>query len=143
MAFVLPVVEEMQYEGWNQWRQLEEDVWREEAALRREGWSEQRWRRWQRILLEEVATRRAWWELLQRWCATRWGRVMGGRDWREEAVWEAARDEEAARRLWWNWDVRLLHGLGADPADWLQRWSSNLCEMGLGNEVEVMERSRS
>jgi hypothetical protein len=79
---VLPVVEDIPFEGWSSWWQSEEDLWTEAAALRREGWSSAWWRQWQQLLVEEARRRREWWQLLVQWSQLRWGGVLGqGSDW--------------------------------------------------------------
>ncbi len=138
----LPVVEDVRFEGWQQWHELEKDLWLEEAALRRKGWSEVRWRQWLRLLEKEAAMRREWWGLVQQWSQRRWsGHVppLVGGDSREEAVWEAMRDEEAARRLWWNWWSRE-DGWGDESMGWLTLWEGKFFEWGLEEEVEAMKR---
>ncbi len=70
-----------------------------------------------------------------------WGALdptpVGGRMSREEVMWQAARDEEAARRLWWNWAMRK-EGWGDSAAAWLLRWEHVFVEWDLGGEVVDM-----
>jgi hypothetical protein len=72
-----------------------------------------------------------------------WGAVnltpVGGRTSREGAMWQAARDEEAARRLWWNWDMRK-QGWGDSAAAWLLRWEPVLVEWDLGDDLSDLKR---
>jgi hypothetical protein len=72
-----------------------------------------------------------------------WGAVnltlVGGRTSREGAMWQAAQDEEAARRLWWNWDMRK-QGWGDSAAAWLLRWEPLLVEWDLGDDLSDLKR---
>jgi hypothetical protein len=72
-----------------------------------------------------------------------WGALsltpVGGRTSREEAMWQAARDEESARRLWWNWDMRK-QGWGNDAAAWLLRWEPVLVEWDLCDDLSELKR---
>ena len=69
MHKTLPVLQtvvddEGRWEGWEEWREMEEDSWVEYLALRRGGWSEVRWREWLRAAQEELASGRGggiWW----------------------------------------------------------------------------------
>jgi hypothetical protein len=96
---VLPVIDDIPFEGWSSWWQVEEDLWTEAAALRRDlieaeewhsGWptalrrrhAQLRRRQWQQLLVEEARMRREWWQLLVQWSGVRWGGVLGhGSDW--------------------------------------------------------------
>jgi hypothetical protein len=55
------------------------------------------------------------------------------------ATSEAARDEEASRRLWWNFGMRF-HGWGDEVSGWVREWADSFCEWGLEDEVESMRR---
>ena len=134
MAALLPELVEVEYYGWHTWQQIEEDVWVEAAALRRLGWSSVRWRLWMKLLQEEVARRSVWWQLVEQWRLMRWGGVTGGGSPRNEMVWEAMRDEEAARRLIWNWEMRW-EGWGGVADTWLEAWGARFFEWGLEEEV--------
>jgi hypothetical protein len=54
-------------------------------------------------------------------------------------MWQAARDEEAAGRLWWNWDMRK-QGWGDSAAAWLLRWEPVLVEWDLGDDLSDLKR---
>ena len=138
MNTVLPLVEEVAWEGWGGWRDVEADVWVEAVALRRGGWSESRWRQWLGLVGGEVTNRRDFGVLLSQWTLARWGGVWGGRNSQEEAVWAAMRDEEVHRRLWWNWDMRT-QGWGNDAGAWLQLWAARFLEWDLEEAVGEMQ----
>ena len=115
------------------------DVWANETALGRQGWSEVRWRSWLELLQEEVARWSAWWQLVELWRMRIWGGVVGGSK-RSQMTYEAMREEEAARRLIWNWEMRR-EGWGSDATVWLQAWNGRFFEWGLEAEVEACRES--
>ena len=85
---VLPVIEAVEWEGFEEDRQAESDVWEEERALSRSGWSETNWRQWMAVLQQEVARRRAWWDGMQSW-SRRLGVGLGGETACQERAWQA------------------------------------------------------
>ena len=138
MEPVLPVVTQVAYVGWRSWRELEDDIWIEELALRRPGWSETHWRRWLQILDLEAKVRTEFLELSEKRYVMRWGGITGGRTEVERAVWEAMIREEKVRRFTWNWDMRMK-GWGEAPGPWLTKHRQRLLvgEPDLTEQIEM------
>ena len=132
---ILPVIERVSWEGWNEDRESEADVWVEERALARLGWSETNWRWWLSELAEEAERWRAWWNSTVAWCRTM-GMELGGVTECQEQAWRAMRAVELERRLCWGVRMREESLYGEEFAVWKERlmasgvWSRWMLEIG-------------
>ena len=118
---VLPTVRTILWEGWHEERLLEEDVWGEQRALQRRGWTWTRRMLWLGSLAEERARRRHWWEAVKVYFIML-GVMIGGQNTAQERVLDAMLDEERYRRLWWQAWMRRTQGFGEDWGAWWRRW---------------------
>ena len=133
------VDDEGRWEGWEEWREMEEDSWVEYLALRRGGWSEVRWREWLRVAQEERRQRQRWWDLVELWATERWGGIVGGETTAADLVWQVMRSEEVIRRLSWNVNMRQA-GWGMVVQEWARRWWRRWYDFGDLAEVRAFDR---
>ena len=144
MAFAspmpLPIIERVAWEGWNEDRVSEADVWVESRALARLGWSETNWRWWLSELGEEAERRRAWWTCTVAWCRTM-GMELGGETACQEQAWGAMYAVELERRLRWGVRMREESLYGEEYVVWRERlrssgvWARWMQELGaLGDD---------
>ena len=147
----LPEVENVRWLGWAEDRFTEIDLWVEDMALKRIGWSETQWRRWLSLLVEEAAQRRAFENDMARFCGRlgaiervlwrepfEWGPPpMSNMTRCQETAWYAMMAVELERRLAWGASMRSQHGYGQDQISWLnwtiewglwRRWNRQMGE---------------
>ena len=124
---VLPVTEEVGFTGWYTDKPFEGDVWEEQWALARGGWSETRWRKWLQLVVEERDAREAWWNEVRAWLSRR-GLDSPQTSNQERGV-VAMIAEETERRLAWNLAMRRA-GWGEELDGWIARWK----EVGVWQE---------
>ena len=112
----LPVLQEVEWNGFREDAAAERSLFDEHLALRRHGWSEVRWRFWLGEAHEELRMREDWWHRICDYAMSRWG-VLGGRDHVEEKMWQCFYGEELWRRYKWaRWMMDA--GFGDDPLVW-------------------------
>ena len=110
---LLPVITEVEWEGWERDKDIEIDLWEEMRALdvERKGWSERMLRDWLRLVVEEKKQRQRYWELVTGWFEGH-GVMIGGENRAQERVYEAMVEEEAYRRWCWWAMMRECQGFG-------------------------------
>ena len=112
----LPVLQEVEWNGFTEHAAAERSLFDEHLALRRYGRSEIRWSIWLRHVLEELRMREDWWHRICDYAMARWG-VLGGRDRVEEKMWQCFYGDELWRRYKWaRW--MMDSGFGDDPSEW-------------------------
>ena len=139
---MLPILEAVEYVGWELTRASEEDIWKEMRAMKRCGWSETTWRSWLGELDRERKTRLEWRADMDSWSMKRWHSLyptMTGMDmshapisdclhnlqpwmWlshQSTTLFYAMVDEEADRRLYW---IRWMRSHDYGEISWDEWW---------------------
>ena len=121
---LLPVLEQVSWAGFEYDKEAEADVFQEDQAMQRLGWTENLAKVWLTLLSKELQTRDNWWHFLQQYANERWnGDIRGSSDVQAD-LRKMFFLEEHVRRLDWNLHMRHM-GFGQPAKQWWCSYKKN------------------